>query len=93
MNRNSVIWIALGGFGLWYYFNNQTQVETAAQGAASDLEAATVGWKNAGSGPTWIPILNEAENAYGLAPDVLAATAYPPASNTTAGRNWSVRST
>ncbi len=35
-----------------------------------------MGWKNAGSGPTWVPILNDAENQYGLPPDILAATAF-----------------
>jgi hypothetical protein len=63
-----------------YYALNQTDLQTAAQGAVSDLEAATVGWKNAGSGPTWIPILNQAESAYGLPPDLLAATAYQESS-------------
>ena len=35
-----------------------------------------MGWKNAVSGPTWVPILNEAEVSYGLPQDILAATAF-----------------
>jgi len=80
MANQKFFWLALGGLGIWYVINNQTDVETAAQAAASDLEAATMGWKNAGSGPTWIPILNEAERQYGIASDVLAAVAYQESS-------------
>lgn len=80
MADRRIFWVLLGGLGIWYVINNQTDVETAAQAAASDLEAATMGWKSAGSGPTWVPILNEAERQYGLAADVLAATAYQESS-------------
>jgi Transglycosylase SLT domain len=78
--RRQVFWLALGSLGIWYVLNNQTDVETAAQAAQSDLEAAVLGWKNAGSGPTWVPILNQAEEQYGLPQDILAATAYQESS-------------
>jgi soluble lytic murein transglycosylase-like protein len=81
MNTESkIILLGLAGLATYYIINNQTAVETAAQAAASDLEAATMGWKNAGSGPTWVPILNEAEAEYGLPQDILAATAYQESS-------------
>jgi hypothetical protein len=80
VDAKGLFWLGLGGFAIGYIVTHQTEVETAAQGAQSDLEAATMGWKNAGSGPTWIPILNRAEQQYGLARDVLAATAYQESS-------------
>lgn len=75
-----IVWLGLLGFGAWYAITHQTDIQTAAQAAASDVEAATMGWKNAGSGPTWIPILNQAEAQYGLPADILAATAYQESS-------------
>jgi Transglycosylase SLT domain len=76
MDRSKLIFGAIGAGLIYYIMNNQTTVETAAQGAFSQLQAATVGWKNAGSGPAWVPILNEAEQQYGIPQDVLAATAF-----------------
>jgi Transglycosylase SLT domain len=71
-----LFWIGFLGVGAWYIYNNQGDVVAAAQSAASDVQAAIMGWKNAGSGPTWVPILNQAEQQYGLPQDILAATAY-----------------
>lgn len=79
-NDQKILVLGLLGLAAYYLYKNQpstfTDVETAAQGAASDVEAATVGWKNAGSGPTWVPVLNQYEAEYGLPQDILAATAY-----------------
>ena len=69
----------LGGIA-WYVYENEPQFQTAVQGAASQVTAAVAGWKNAGSGPTWVPVLNQAEQQYGLPADMLAAIAYQESS-------------
>lgn len=79
-STGKVIVLGLAALAIWYIYSDPNDLETAAQAAESDFEAATMGWKNAGSGPTWVPILNQAEQQYGLAQDVLAATAYQESS-------------
>lgn len=76
MNTKQILLLGLGGAAIYYIVTHQNDVATAAQAAASDVEAYTMGWKNAGSGPQWVPILNQAEISYGLPQDILAATAY-----------------
>lgn len=80
MNRQTILLLGLGGIVFYYWYTNQTDVETAAQGVESDVQAAISGWKTAGSGPTWVPILNQAEQSYGLPQDMLAAQAYQESS-------------
>lgn len=38
--------------------------------------SSTVGWKNAGDGPVWLPALNAAEIQFGIPTDLLARIAY-----------------
>ena len=77
MNQNQkFLLLLLTGGAAYYLYNNNGDPETAVQNFTSDIQAATMGWKNAGSGPTWVPILNEAEQVYGLPTDMLAAVAY-----------------
>lgn len=46
-------------------------------GAMTDLITSSVaGWKNTGSGSTWVPVLNTAEQAHGIPTDLLARVAY-----------------
>jgi soluble lytic murein transglycosylase-like protein len=78
--KQKILLLGIAGVGVWYVLNNQTDIETAAQQAASDLTAATMGWENAGSGPTWVPVLNAAETQYGLPQNMLAALAYQESS-------------
>lgn len=82
--QQKVIFIGLLAGVAYYLYKQQpqsfTDVETAAQGAESDVTAAIAGWKNAGQGPTWVPILNAAESQYGLPQDLLAALAYQESS-------------
>jgi len=80
MANRQIFWLALGGLGIWYVINNQTELETAAQAAASDVGATLMGWKSAGAGPQWVPILNQAEQSYGLPADMLARQAYQESS-------------
>jgi hypothetical protein len=77
MNTESkLILLGLAGVAAYYYINNNGELDTAAQSATSDIQAVFMGWKNAGSGPQWVPVLNQAESAYGLPADCLAAVAY-----------------
>jgi Transglycosylase SLT domain len=81
-----VVLLGLGALAYYFYKNNPqfaqsvdsagNQLTYAAQSAASSIQAATLGWQNAGSGPTWVPVLNQAEQMYGLPQNILAATAY-----------------
>ena len=70
-----ILLAVLGGIA-WYVYENEPQVQTAVQTAGSQVTAAVAGWKNAGSGPAWVPVLNQAEQQYGLPADMLAAIAY-----------------
>ena len=40
------------------------------------VTAALAGWKNAGQGPKWVPVLAAAEQQYGIPTDLLARIAY-----------------
>jgi soluble lytic murein transglycosylase-like protein len=40
------------------------------------VTAAIAGWKNVQAGPTWVPVLNSAEQQFGIPPDLLARMAY-----------------
>jgi soluble lytic murein transglycosylase-like protein len=40
------------------------------------ITSAVAGWKNAGQGPTWVPVLNASEDGRGLPRDLLARIAY-----------------
>jgi soluble lytic murein transglycosylase-like protein len=40
------------------------------------VTAAIAGWKNAGQGPKWVPLLADAEQRYGIPTDLLARIAY-----------------
>lgn len=59
----------------------------ASLGNSISEELATVGsslglidWKSVGSGPQWVPVLNQAEQQYGLPADLLARVAYQESS-------------
>ncbi len=88
MNGEQKVIVLLGLSALAYYFyknnsqfaqtvdNAGSQLTYAAQSAVSTVQAAVSGWQNAGSGPTWVPVLNQCEQLYGLPTNILAATAY-----------------
>jgi soluble lytic murein transglycosylase-like protein len=79
-NRTNFLWLALGAVGIYYIYSNRQQVGTAMQQIGSTVTAAVSGWKTAGSGPTWIPILNATETQFNLPTDMLAALAYQESS-------------
>jgi soluble lytic murein transglycosylase-like protein len=78
-NGKLFLW-GLGAVAVYYLYQNNGDVSTAASNAVSDVQSAVLGWKNAGSGPVWVPILNQAEGTYGLPQDMLAALAYQESS-------------
>ncbi len=80
MKTSNIIVLGVAAGAIYYIWKNPVDVETAAQAASSDIEAATMGWKNAGEGPTWLPILNQAEETYSLPHDLLARQAYQESS-------------
>lgn len=72
--------LTIGGVAVYYLVQNQGNPTTAWQALSSDVTAALNGWKAAGSGPQWVPVLNAYEAQYGLPADLLAATAYQESS-------------
>jgi Transglycosylase SLT domain len=74
--EQKIILLAVLGGIAWYVYENEPQVQSAVQVGAAQVTAAVAGWKNAGSGPTWVPVLNQAEIQYGLPTDMLAAIAF-----------------
>lgn len=87
MTRTQWLIVGLGTLGIAYLFYNRTQVGQvsdsvgntigdAVSNVTDTIKAAVAGWKNVGSGPQWVPVLNQIEAKYNLPPDILAATAY-----------------
>lgn len=74
--EQKIILLAVLGGIAWYVYENEPQVQSAVQVGTAQVTAAVAGWKNAGSGPTWVPVLNQAEVQYGLPTDMLAAIAF-----------------
>jgi Transglycosylase SLT domain len=72
--------LTIGGVAVYYLVQGNGNPSTALQALTSDVTAALTGWKSAGSGPQWVPVLNAAEAQYGLPADILAATAYQESS-------------
>jgi len=67
--------LGLGGLAAYYYFSSQ-QGGDNSPGLVTQMLAAVQGYKNVNDGPTWCPILNQAESDYGLPADLLCAMAF-----------------
>src|SRR5271167_4222346 len=90
MDRKQIgILAILGGIAAYlYYQSQQTPSSDESTDSAVDffsdplasigdaIVSTTVGWKNAGDGPIWIPDLNAAEGMYNIPTDLLARIAY-----------------
>lgn len=77
---NSLVWIlGLGGIAA-YVLLNQNQVSDFADDASSAVTATLFGWQQAGSGPQWVPVLNAAEQSFGLPQNLLTRIAYQESS-------------
>jgi hypothetical protein len=72
MNTKTILWLGLGGLAIYAVYSNQDLVEQAA----TQVQAAVMGWKNVNSGPQWVPVLNAVEQQYGFPADMLAAVAF-----------------
>jgi soluble lytic murein transglycosylase-like protein len=66
---NTLLWLGLGALVV-LALGSQTQT-------GSDIMAQVTGaWRDAGEGPTLVPLLNAAEDQYGIPRDLLARQAY-----------------
>ena len=72
--------LLFGGSFIAYYFYSKSQggnaVSDTVDTVKDSITAAIAGWKNVGSGATWLPYLAQAEQQYGLPTDLLARIAY-----------------
>jgi membrane-bound lytic murein transglycosylase MltF len=78
--------IAAGGVVAWVIYQLQARgttdsaVDSSAAGLAQsgveDVQAAIAGWQTVGEGPTWVPVLNQAEQQLGIPTNLLARVAY-----------------
>lgn len=59
--------------GIIYYRN---QVSSDVEGGVEDVEATVSGWQGVNEGPTWVPVINQAEAASGIPANLLARMAY-----------------
>ena len=66
----------LGVAAYYIYSQSNSSGGSNSPGLVTQLQAAVSGWQNVGSGPTWVPYLNQIEQQYGFPQDILAATAF-----------------
>lgn len=76
MKRQQILILGLSGALIAYAYINRNSLSSGV----NQLEASIIGWKKVGAGPTWVPILNQAEQQYGLPTDMLAAQAFQESS-------------
>src|SRR6185312_5080436 len=95
-NQTLWLFGALAGAGaLWLYSRTQSGQAasssaadfTASLGTSISEDFSAVGntlglvaWKSVGEGSTWVPVLNQVEQQYGLPEDLLARVAYQESS-------------
>jgi peptidoglycan DL-endopeptidase CwlO len=81
-NQKVVLLALVGAAAYWYYENyvSTTACDCYSPGLLTQGAAAVQGWKNVNEGPTWVPILNQAEADNGIPTDLLAAMAYQESS-------------
>lgn len=75
------LWWALGAGGLvWVLYSQSEEVEGAVDAAVETgvdtVQAIVSGWQTVQQGPVWVPVLNAAENRYGIPQNLLARMAY-----------------
>lgn len=72
MSRDDTLLWGLGGaIVLWALYNKDT-----VQSGAEAVQAAVTGWASVNQGPVWVPVINIAEETYGLPLNLLARQAY-----------------
>ena len=62
----------VGGVAAWYFLTQTAPGESAVE----TVTAAVAGWQNVNEGPTWVPVINQTEQALGLPANLLARQAY-----------------
>lgn len=80
MTRQQWLWLILGGAGLAYVIYNRQGVATLTESGVDTMTAALSGWQSVQQGPIWIPVINQAESAYGIPTNLLARMAYQESS-------------
>lgn len=84
MSRAPWLWALGGGALLWWLSREAAQgvniaVDTVGSGVESGVDAVTaavIGWESVQEGPQWMPVINAAENQYGIPHNLLARMAY-----------------
>lgn len=92
MNRQTLLWLTLGGAVAYYLYVNQQQLILDAQDAGDSIMSDIVGWKAVNDGPIWVPVLNATEQQLGIPPDLLARLAYQESSFRTGVINGTTKS-
>ena len=79
MRRDANLLLILAGVALAYeYYQSATSGDPTsfASNPLSSIMETVTPWKSAGSGPQWVPVLNAAEQQFGIPTDLLARVAY-----------------
>lgn len=84
-SRNALLWV-LGGAGLlWLASKSGTagvvqDVTNTWESGVDTVQAAISGWASVQQGPVWVPVINQAENQFGIPANLLARMAYQESS-------------
>jgi soluble lytic murein transglycosylase-like protein len=87
MKKDSALFLIVGGIVAYIVYQQMQTPSTAGDSAVAftndplssigdAIVSSTIGWKNAGDGPLWVPALNAAEVQFGIPADLLARIAY-----------------
>jgi soluble lytic murein transglycosylase-like protein len=87
MKKDSALFLIVGGIVTYVIYQQMQTPSTAGDSAVAftndplssigdAIVSSTIGWKNAGDGPLWVPALNAAEVQFGIPADLLARIAY-----------------
>jgi soluble lytic murein transglycosylase-like protein len=68
--------LLLGGIALIVYALYYTSSGSILESGEESIMAAVEGWQNVNEGPTWVPVINQSEVAYGIPTNLLARQAY-----------------
>lgn len=76
MTREQWLWLILGGAVVTYLVLQRKAVVSVAQTGVEDVTAILSGWQTVKEGPTWVPVINQTETAFGIPTNLLARMAY-----------------
>jgi soluble lytic murein transglycosylase-like protein len=75
MDARTVLYLAGGGALLWWLSRDES-VQSVVESGVDTVQAAVSGWASVNEGPVWVPVINTAENQYGIPANLLARMAY-----------------